>query len=479
MDNSLKKGLTLLSSHDYNSIWQETLSLLEQEMIRPSFETWIKVLYPLSYENGTFEIGTTRQIVKEWVETRYLSMIRKIMETVLGTPVLVKISLIPADAAHPLLEPSTPSIPSYQGSLSPAPANMSSKTTPMPLRSEEGHSPLNPKYTFDSFVIGNSNRFAHAASLAVAEMPAKVYNPFFIYGGVGLGKTHLMHAIGHRIMQIHPENKVLYISSEKFTNDFINAIMSGHPESFRNRYRSIDVLLIDDIQFLAKKEQTQEEFFHTFNALHEANKQIIISSDRPPKEIPTLEDRLRSRFEWGLTTDIQSPDLETRIAILRKKALLENITMPNDVIVYISTRIDNNIRELEGAFNRVNAFSFLNRKPITIELAMESLKDLFPKDKSSQVTPQRIQDIVAAHFRIKIEDLVSKRRTRNVTVPRQLAMYLCRELTDWSLPKIGEFFGGRDHTTVIHAYEKVNRERQEDSRIASLLTEISTKITNG
>ena len=237
--------------------------------------------------------------------------------------------------------------------------------------------------------------------------------------------------------------------------------------------------MIDDIQFLAKKEQTQEEFFHTFNALHEANKQIIISSDRPPKEIPTLEDRLRSRFEWGLTTDIQSPDLETRIAILRKKALLENITMPNDVIVYISTRIDNNIRELEGAFNRVNAFSFLNRKPISIELAMESLKDLFPKDKSNQVTPQRIQDIVAAHFRIKIEDLVSKRRTRNVTVPRQLAMYLCRELTDWSLPKIGEFFGGRDHTTVIHAYEKVNRERQEDSRIASLLTEISAKITNG
>ncbi|MBP1683089.1 MAG: dnaA, partial [Ignavibacteriaceae bacterium] len=276
-----------------------------------------------------------------------------------------------------------------------------------------------------------------------------------------------------------PENKVLYISSEKFTNDFINAIMSGHPESFRNRYRSIDVLLIDDIQFLAKKEQTQEEFFHTFNALHEANKQIIISSDRPPKEIPTLEDRLRSRFEWGLTTDIQSPDLETRIAILRKKALLENITMPNDVIVYISTRIDNNIRELEGAFNRVNAYSFLNRKPITIELAMESLKDLFPKDKTSQVTPQRIQEIVALHFHIKVDDLISKRRTRNVTVPRQLAMFLCRELTDWSLPKIGEFFGGRDHTTVIHAYEKVNRERQEDNRISSLLTELSSKITNG
>jgi chromosomal replication initiator protein len=469
------KGLTYLSSLTCITIWQQTLSLVEQEMIRPSFDTWIKVLSPLSFENGVFELGTHRQIVKEWVETRYLSMIRKAMETVLNQPVLITLSIIPPDDTQAQESP-TPTI--VQPSQTPV---FSSQTvlSSSPIRIDENPSPLNPKYTFDSFVIGNSNRFAHAASLAVTEMPAKVYNPFFIYGGVGLGKTHLMHAIGHRIMQIHPENKVLYISSEKFTNDFINAIMSGHPESFRNRYRSIDVLLIDDIQFLAKKEQTQEEFFHTFNALHEANKQIIISSDRPPKEIPTLEDRLRSRFEWGLTTDIQSPDLETRIAILRKKAMLENITMPNDVIVYISTRIDNNIRELEGAFNRVNAFSFLNRKPITIEMAMESLKDLFPKDKTNRVTPQRIQEIVATHFRIKIDDLISKRRTRNVTVPRQLAMYLCREMTDWSLPKIGEIFGGRDHTTVIHAYEKVNRERQEDNRISSLLTEISAKIING
>ena len=469
------KGLTYLSSLSCITIWQQTLSLVEQEMIRPSFDTWIKVLSPLSFENGVFEIGTQRQIVKEWVETRYLSMIRKAMETVLNQPVLITLSIIPPDATQAQDTPTPPIVPVSQTSVSPSQTGLGYS----PIRLDENPSPLNPKYTFDSFVIGNSNRFAHAASLAVTEMPAKVYNPFFIYGGVGLGKTHLMHAIGHRIMQIHPENKVLYISSEKFTNDFINAIMSGHPESFRNRYRSIDVLLIDDIQFLAKKEQTQEEFFHTFNALHEANKQIIISSDRPPKEIPTLEDRLRSRFEWGLTTDIQSPDLETRIAILRKKAMLENITMPNDVIVYISTRIDNNIRELEGAFNRVNAFSFLNRKPITIEMAIESLKDLFPKDKTNRVTPQRIQEIVATHFRIKIDDLISKRRTRNVTVPRQLAMYLCREMTDWSLPKIGEIFGGRDHTTVIHAYEKVNRERQEDNRISSLLTEISAKIING
>lgn len=465
-----------MSTQNMDLLWQNTLSLLEQDMIRPSFETWIKVLQPVSYENGCFVLGTTRQIVKEWVETRYLSLIRKSLEAVIDQPVLVSLSLL---ASEPANTPTTNDSILTKAMKDPAIVEVKSSYTPTSHRSlEENISPLNPKYTFDSFVIGNSNRFAHAAALAVAEVPAKVYNPFFIYGGVGLGKTHLMHAIGHRILQIHPESKVLYISSEKFTNDFINAIMSGHPDSFRNRYRNIDVLLIDDIQFLAKKEQTQEEFFHTFNALHEANKQIIISSDRPPKDIPTLEDRLRSRFEWGLTTDIQSPDLETRIAILRKKALLENISMPNDVIVYISSRIDNNIRELEGAFNRVNAYAFLNRSPINIDLAMDALKDLFPKEKASQVTPIKIQEAVANHFKIKIDDLNSKRRTRNVTVPRQLAMYLCRELTDLSLPKIGELFGGRDHTTVIHAYEKVNRERQEGSRLSALIAEISARINN-
>ena len=465
-----------MSTQNMDLLWQNTLSLLEQDMIRPSFETWIKVLQPVSYENGCFVLGTTRQIVKEWVETRYLSLIRKSLEAVIDQPVLVSLSLL---ASEPANTPTTNDSILTKAMKDPAIVEVKSSYTPTSHRSlEENISPLNPKYTFDSFVIGNSNRFAHAAALAVAEVPAKVYNPFFIYGSVGLGKTHLMHAIGHRILQIHPESKVLYISSEKFTNDFINAIMSGHPDSFRNRYRNIDVLLIDDIQFLAKKEQTQEEFFHTFNALHEANKQIIISSDRPPKDIPTLEDRLRSRFEWGLTTDIQSPDLETRIAILRKKALLENISMPNDVIVYISSRIDNNIRELEGAFNRVNAYAFLNRSPINIDLAMDALKDLFPKEKASQVTPIKIQEAVANHFKIKIDDLNSKRRTRNVTVPRQLAMYLCRELTDLSLPKIGELFGGRDHTTVIHAYEKVNRERQEDSRLSALIAEISARINN-
>lgn len=466
-----------MSAQELNALWQSALSQLKTEMIPQSFETWIRILHPHSYENGVLTLGTHRQIVKDWVETRYLSILRQKAEQLVGNPVIVQIALLETEPSLPVLPtqegPIGMSVPVEQENSLPYRPNIQHRVT------DEIYSPLNPKYTFDSFVIGNSNRFAHAAALAVAEVPAKVYNPFFLYGGVGLGKTHLMHAIGHRIQQIHPASKVLYISSEKFTNDFINAIMSGHPENFRNRYRNIDVLLIDDIQFLAKKEQTQEEFFHTFNALHEANKQIIISSDRPPREIPTLEDRLRSRFEWGLTTDIQPPDLETRIAILRKKALIENTNMPNEVIVFISSRIDNNIRELEGAFNRVNAYSFLNRKPINLDLAVEALKDMFPKEKTLQVTPKLIQDIVAQQFKIKLEDLHSKRRTRNVTVPRQLAMYLCRELTDWSLPKIGELFGGRDHTTVIHAYEKINREKQEDAKMAALIQELITRINSG
>jgi chromosomal replication initiator protein len=443
-------------------------------MIRPSFETWIKVISPLSYKDHLFELGTSRQIVKEWVETRYLAIIQRAISAVVNENTEVKILLQSAESGprtvdFPLPQPTAPEIPTASAPL----------PKPFGRGFDEPVSLLNPKYTFDSFVIGNSNRFAHAASLAVAEVPAKVYNPFFIYGGVGLGKTHLMQAIGQRILQVHPHARVLYISSEKFTNDFINAIMSGHPENFRNRYRNIDVLLIDDIQFLAKKEQTQEEFFHTFNALHEANKQIIISSDRPPKEIPTLEDRLRSRFEWGLTTDIQPPDLETRIAILRKKALLENITMPNDVIVYISSRIENNIRELEGAFNRVNAFSFLSRRQISLDLAIEALKDMFPPETISQASPQRIQEIVAQYYKVKVDDLNAKKRTRNITYPRQIAMYICREITDLSLPRIGEFFGGRDHTTVIHAYEKINRERQEDSKLHAIIQELIQRIQGG
>jgi chromosomal replication initiator protein len=342
---------------------------------------------------------------------------------------------------------------------------------------DEMSATLNPKYTFDSFVIGNSNRFAHAASLAVAESPAKAYNPLFIYGGVGLGKTHLMHAIGHYVLNNNPKSKVVYVSSEKFTNELINSIKDDKNVEFRNKYRNVDVLLIDDIQFIAGKERTQEEFFHTFNDLHEANKQIILSSDRPPKEIPTLEDRLRSRFEWGLIADIQPPDFETRIAILKKKADVENLNIPNEVMVYIATKIKSNIRELEGALIRIVAFSSLTNKEISIDLASEALKDIISSRNSKQVTIELIQDIVSSYFNLKVEDFKSSRRTRNIAFPRQIAMYLCRKLTDMSLPKIGEEFGGRDHTTVIHACEKISKSLKEDETLQDTVAELTKKIS--
>lgn len=342
---------------------------------------------------------------------------------------------------------------------------------------DEMSSTLNPKYTFDSFVIGNSNRFAHAASLAVAESPAKAYNPLFIYGGVGLGKTHLMHAIGHYILQNNPNAKVVYVSSEKFTNELINAIKDDKNEEFRTKYRSVDVLLIDDIQFIAGKERTQEEFFHTFNTLHEANKQIILSSDRPPKEIPTLEDRLRSRFEWGLIADIQAPDFETRMAILKKKADVEKLNVPNEVMVYIATKIKSNIRELEGALIRIVAYSSLTNREITVDLATEALKDIISNKQNKSITIDLIQDVVAAYFNLRVEDLKSQRRTRNVAYPRQIAMYLSRKLTDMSLPKIGEEFGGRDHTTVIHAYEKISESLNKDESLEHTINDITKKLT--
>lgn len=335
---------------------------------------------------------------------------------------------------------------------------------------------FNPKYTFESFVVGNSNRFAHAASLAVAEAPSKAYNPLFIYGGVGLGKTHLMHAIGQYVNLHNPHAKVVYVSSEKFTNELINAIRDDKTVQFRNKYRGMDVLLVDDIQFLAGKERTQEEFFHTFNALHEANKQLIISSDRPPKEIPTLEDRLRSRFEWGLITDIQPPDLETRIAILRKKAKIENIMVPNEVMVFIANKIQSNIRELEGALIRVVAYSSLTGKEVIPELVQEALKDILPESKPKKISIELIQQAIADHFNLKVEDFKAKKRTRAVAYPRQIAMYLARELTDASLPKIGEEFGGRDHTTVLHAHEKISQERSQDTNLDRTISALVSQL---
>ncbi|MFF7143673.1 MULTISPECIES: chromosomal replication initiator protein DnaA [Streptomyces] len=340
---------------------------------------------------------------------------------------------------------------------------------------------LNPKYLFDTFVIGASNRFAHAAAVAVAEAPAKAYNPLFIYGESGLGKTHLLHAIGHYARSLYPGTRVRYVSSEEFTNEFINSIRDGKADAFRRRYRDMDILLVDDIQFLAQKESTQEEFFHTFNTLHNANKQIVLSSDRPPKQLVTLEDRLRNRFEWGLITDVQPPELETRIAILRKKAVQEQLNAPPEVLEFIASRISRNIRELEGALIRVTAFASLNRQPVDLGLTEIVLKDLIPggEDTAPEITATAIMAATADYFGLTVEDLCGTSRGRALVTARQIAMYLCRELTDLSLPKIGAQFGGRDHTTVMHADRKIRALMAERRSIYNQVTELTNRIKNG
>ena len=440
-------------------LWQETLEKLKNELSKPSFETWLSSTRLLHIDGDTLIISVPNEFAKDWLESRYAPLIRSSVQSVLGHSVSLRFI-----------------IPSPEGSYGDDPI-LSMPISPItPIQDEPMPNSLNTKYTFDTFVIGNSNRFAHAASLAVAESPAKSYNPLFIYGGVGLGKTHLMHAIGHHVLQRSPNTKVLYVSSEKFTNELIDSIRDENSIEFRNHYRNVDILLIDDIQFLAGKERTQEEFFHTFNALHEANKQIIISSDRPPKEIPTLEDRLRSRFEWGLITDIQAPDLETRIAILRKKAKLENLQVPNEVMVYIADKIHSNIRELEGALIRVMAFASLSSIPINAEVAIEALKDIIPANNTKQITIEIIQQSVAGYFHLSPSEFKAKKRTRAVAFPRQIAMYLSRQLTDSSLPKIGDEFGGRDHTTVMHAHDKISQALRNDPLLEKKVNEMIQRI---
>lgn len=436
-------------------VWEKTLNIIKGELTEVSFNTWIKSISPISMDKEFVKLGVPNQFTKEILESRYKDLLSNAMKLI-TTKKYSLIFIILSDEN------------SNVDDIDDNPDTLNNV--------DDMNAMLNPKYKFDSFVIGNSNRFAHAASLAVAESPAKAYNPLFIYGGVGLGKTHLMHAIGHYILQNNPKVKVVYVSSEKFTNELINSIKDDKNEEFRTKYRNIDVLLIDDVQFIGGKERTQEEFFHTFNALHDNNKQIILSSDRPPKEIPTLEDRLRSRFEWGLIADIQPPDFETRIAILKKKADVENLNIPNEVMVYIATKIKSNIRELEGALIRIVAFSSLTNKEISVDLASEALKDIISNKHTRQVTIELIQDIVSNTYNLSIDDFKSARRTRNIAYPRQIAMYLCRKLTDMSLPKIGEEFGGRDHTTVIHAYEKISGELKKDESLKTIISDITKKI---
>ncbi|MFC0847296.1 chromosomal replication initiator protein DnaA [Streptomyces noboritoensis] len=384
---------------------------------------------------------------------------------------------------HDLPEPQAPQHHGgpQPGGGAPRPMGGPSSSSAQPGGPGEPHARLNPKYLFDTFVIGSSNRFAHAAAVAVAEAPAKAYNPLFIYGESGLGKTHLLHAIGHYARSLYPGTRVRYVSSEEFTNEFINSIRDGKGDTFRKRYRDVDILLVDDIQFLASKESTQEEFFHTFNTLHNANKQIVLSSDRPPKQLMTLEDRLRNRFEWGLTTDVQPPELETRIAILRKKAVQEQLNAPPEVLEFIASRISRNIRELEGALIRVTAFASLNRQPVDLGLTEIVLKDLIPggEDSAPEITAGAIMAATADYFGLTVEDLCGSSRSRVLVTARQIAMYLCRELTDLSLPKIGAQFGGRDHTTVMHADRKIRALMAERRSIYNQVTELTNRIKNG
>ncbi|MEH7237914.1 chromosomal replication initiator protein DnaA [Bacillus sp. JJ1562] len=440
-------------------LWAKALQEIEKKLSKPSFETWLKSTKAHALQKDTLIITAPNEFARDWLESRYLHLIAETIYDLTGAELGIKF-IIPQNQLDAEFELKTPE----------------KKATKQDEPAEHSQNMLNQKYTFDTFVIGSGNRFAHAASLAVAEAPAKAYNPLFLYGGVGLGKTHLMHSIGHYVQEHNPNAKVVYLSSEKFTNEFINSIRDNKAVEFRNKYRNVDILLIDDIQFLAGKESTQEEFFHTFNTLHEESKQIVISSDRPPKEIPTLEDRLRSRFEWGLITDITPPDLETRIAILRKKAKAEGLDIPNEVMLYIANQINTNIRELEGALIRIVAYSSLINKDMNADLAAEALKDIIPSSRPKVITIFEIQKVVGQHYSIKLEDFKAKKRTKSIAYPRQIAMYLSREMTDSSLPKIGEEFGGRDHTTVIHAHEKISNLLKTDTQLQKQINEIITQL---
>ena len=451
-----------MSSYDLAEIWVKCTDKFKESANEKIFDVWIKPIIPLEVTDTYYKVAVKNSFFKTMLEENYANLIEGILSNIMGKNISLIIETMEGEASlsEELLEPR------------PTKTQQQQLFTEKTAEQQIDESNLNPKFVFETFVIGNSNRFAHAAAQAVANNPAHAYNPLFLYGGVGLSKTHLMHAIGNRIKQNNPGMKVLYTTSEKFTNEIINSIQNKNTEAFRQKYRNIDCLIIDDIQFLKGKEQTQVEFFHTFNALKDANKQIIISSDRPPREIETLEDRLRSRFDQGLTADIQPPDLETRMAILRTKALSDNIQMPNDVITLLATNIATNIREIEGAYTKIVAYTSLMDMPITMETAQKVLSDMGNTVKTRTITFEGITKVVAEHYNIKQDELFNKKRTQNIAHPRQVAMYLCRELADLSYPKIGELFGGRDHTTVIHAYEKISKNKNTNLALQKELQEM-------
>ena len=447
--------------------WDDILNYLkkEHEISDVSFNTWLLPLKLYSYENDTLYLLVPEKEFLTYVKKKYSRLLQITIEEITG--ISCEVAFI---AEHDM----TTTAPE------PAHSSLIGQTSQEVSLAAIQNANLNPRYTFDTFVVGANNNLAHAASLAVAESPGEIYNPLFIYGGVGLGKTHLMHSIAHFILKNNPKAKILYVTSEKFTNELIDAIRNKNNIStteFREKYRNNDVLLIDDIQFIIGKESTQEEFFHTFNALYEAKKQIIISSDKPPKEIETLEERLRSRFEWGLTVDIQSPDYETRMAILRKKEELEGYNIDNEVIKYIATNIKSNIRELEGALTKIVALSKLNKKEITIELAEEALKDLISPGEVKNITPEYIVSMVAEQYEVSPEEIISQKRSRNIARPRQVVMYLCRNMLNIPLQEVGRALGGRDHTTIMHGVEKITDELKTDPSLQNTIEILKKKIS--
>jgi chromosomal replication initiator protein len=440
---------------DARQVWRAALGELQVSLSPANYETWLRDTALVDVDEQRFRIAVPNGFAKDWLETRYRSLISQTLARIVGYSVqvefVVSTSATATDGAgggiQPLSEPTPGTLPSQHV-----------RVEPTRVGGEGGATYLNPRYTFNNFIVGSANRLAHAASLSVAERPGHAYNPLFLYGGVGLGKTHLMHAIGNQVIARFPRKRVVYATSEKFTNEFITSIQQGKIDEFRARYRRIDLLLIDDIQFIADKERTQEEFFHTFNAIHEDGKQIVLSSDRPPKAILTLEERLRSRFEWGLIADLTAPDLETRIAILRAKAEEGAVPITSDVIEFIARKVVSNIRELEGALNRIVAFSSMGATPISIELAQAVLSNVLYNPKKRQVTPERIARVVSDYYNVPMDVLQGQKRDKAIVLPRQIAMFLMREETDVSLLRIGAELGGRDHSTVLHACDKINRE---------------------
>jgi chromosomal replication initiator protein len=450
------------------TLWTEVARRLRGALNEHTYSTWFGEAQGEALDRDAFVLAVPNDFTREWIENHFRGLVEAAVRDTIGDDRHVQVEVTATEPA-PRWEPDSPPPAAWgdgDGTGAGAPAQ--------PRRERSG---LNPKYTFDRFVIGSSNRFAHAAALAVAEAPAQAYNPLFIYGGTGLGKTHLMQAIAAYLSEHTAGLTARYVTSETFMNDFINSLRDKRIEGFKHRYRHYDVLLVDDIQFLEHKERIQEEFFHTFNSLYEAGRQIVISSDRPPRDIATLEARLRSRFEWGLITDIQPPDLETRIAILRKKVHADGTHIPDpQLLTFIAGRISTNIRELEGALTRVVAFSSLTGRSMTVDLAQEVLKDVFPQGELPEVSVERIQEAVIERFGISLQELTGDRRAQSIVYPRQVAMYLCRELTDSSLPKIGKKFGGRDHTTVIHATSKIAKLIKEDRSVYNLVQELTARI---